>query len=232
MAHDTLQFVPREVWDMEYSSVKAIPSSTREEPAKALVLFADLMGLFAPKRVLDAGCGNGRNAVFLAGRGCNVTAVDFSQEALKETKRRAHFAGVEANVGVLEHFIGDPLPIRPGFFDAALDCYTFCHFLSEQAGRRFWSEVARVVRPKGQILSIVFSLEDEYYAQFLQDAGNGHLVIDPSNKVSKKLYSEAGIKAYFSQMFTYRFFAKFEFLDLVRGEEYRRVVFISVLEVP
>lgn len=39
-------------------------------------------GLLTPGRGLELGCGNGRNAVFLAGRGCTVDAVDFSAEAL------------------------------------------------------------------------------------------------------------------------------------------------------
>ncbi len=230
MPHDTMQFVPREVWDLEYSSVKAIPSSTREEPAKALVLFADLMGLSAPKSVLDAGCGNGRNAVYLAKRGCSVTGVDFSREAIKETRNRAALAGVEKRVTTLEHFIDDPLPLPAETFDAALDCYTFCHFLDDELGEGFWRELTRLLRPGGEVLSIVFSPDDEYYEQFLSpQAQNRMIVFDPSNGVSKRLYTEGQIQRYFNQLFEYRFLARFEFKDVVHGKTYNRVVLISVL---
>src|SRR5260370_25874066 len=104
------QFVSRDVGNREYASIKAIPSSTREQPAKALVLFADLLGFSNGARVLDAGCGNGRNSVFLAQRGCRVTAVDFSEEAVNETKRTPRLAGQERKIDVLDAFIGDPLP--------------------------------------------------------------------------------------------------------------------------
>src|SRR5215468_10681713 len=102
MSSHLQQFVPSDVWNREYSSIRAIPSSTREEPAKALVLFADLMGLAGNIHILDAGSGNGRNAVFLARRGCDVTAVDFSKEALSETKRRAQSAGLNHKIRVVD----------------------------------------------------------------------------------------------------------------------------------
>jgi SAM-dependent methyltransferase len=43
----------------------------------------DLLGDRAPARALDAGCGNGAEAMWLASRGWRVTAVDFSAAALE-----------------------------------------------------------------------------------------------------------------------------------------------------
>src|SRR5690348_7496985 len=40
-------------------------------------------GLLAPGRVLELGCGNGRNAAYLASQGCRVDAVDFSAAAIE-----------------------------------------------------------------------------------------------------------------------------------------------------
>ena len=48
----------------------------------------------APGRTLDLGCGEGRHAIWLAGRGWQVTAVDFSAVAI----RRARSAEPEASV--------------------------------------------------------------------------------------------------------------------------------------
>jgi Tellurite resistance protein TehB len=38
-------------------------------------------GLLSPGRVLELGCGNGRNAVYLSGLGCQVDAVDWQLRA-------------------------------------------------------------------------------------------------------------------------------------------------------
>ena len=44
--------------------------------------------------ILDLGCGDGRNALFLAEKGCSVTCVDFSEEALKRLHYFAELKGL------------------------------------------------------------------------------------------------------------------------------------------
>src|SRR5580692_1364797 len=46
--------------------------------------------------VLDAGCGTGDTAIFLAGRGCKVTGIDFIEEAINRATRKAAERGVQA----------------------------------------------------------------------------------------------------------------------------------------
>jgi SAM-dependent methyltransferase len=55
-------------------------------------------------RVLDAGCGTGDNAVFLAGRGHRVTAVDIAPTAIATARTRGD--GVEWVVGDCAEFSG------------------------------------------------------------------------------------------------------------------------------
>ena len=65
------------IWDREYSEACVIPSSSREAPSHALLLFSELLGFRDMKRALDAGCGNGRNSLYLAQFGVQVEAIDF-----------------------------------------------------------------------------------------------------------------------------------------------------------
>lgn len=51
-------------------------------------LVAEVSGL-ATGTALDAGCGEGRDAIWLASRGWHVTAVDFSPTALRRARERA-----------------------------------------------------------------------------------------------------------------------------------------------
>jgi len=226
------EIVPKELWEEEYTAKLCIPSSSRVDPAKALLLFSEILSLKRPMKVLDAGCGNGRNAIYLAQRGCDVTALDFAKAAIRETGRRVVDSGVIDRVTVVEHFIDDPIPFTDGFFDFGLDAYTFCHFLNREAGRRFWEEMRRVVRPNGHLLSIAFSFEDEYYQRFLKDSPDRLCVCDPSNGIWKRLYSEAELKSLWSSLFEIRYFTRFEFTDVVLGKAYRRSLFASVLRRP
>jgi len=60
-------------WDREYSSTPALFGS---EPAPLLVQNAEVIDLALP--VLDVGCGQGRNTLFLARRGFEIHALDRS----------------------------------------------------------------------------------------------------------------------------------------------------------
>jgi len=59
-----------------------------------------------PGTAIDLGMGEGRNAVFLASNGWQVTGVDFSLEAVKQAKARASAANLPltAVIDDLDHF--------------------------------------------------------------------------------------------------------------------------------
>lgn len=63
-------------------------------PVRALVELFDRPG-FRPQRVLELGCGDGVNAIFMASRGCRVTAVDISPTALTMAREKQREAGVD-----------------------------------------------------------------------------------------------------------------------------------------
>lgn len=52
--------------------------------------------------VLDLACGDGRNAIFLAKEGFEVTGVDFSQEALKRLDKFSEIEEVEVKTQVVD----------------------------------------------------------------------------------------------------------------------------------
>lgn len=66
-------------------------------------------------RALDVGCGTGRDAVFLAKRGWQVTGVDAVEKALDKARRRAAKEGVEVQLvrGDVSDLPG--LGLEPGY---------------------------------------------------------------------------------------------------------------------
>lgn len=52
-------------------------------------------GHITPGRVIDLGCGEGSNAIYLSRKGFEVTGVDFSSTAIKRARANAQAAGVE-----------------------------------------------------------------------------------------------------------------------------------------
>ncbi|WP_045875948.1 class I SAM-dependent methyltransferase [Pseudofrankia sp. DC12] len=75
-------------WDERYADREQLWSG---QPNGALV--AEVAGL-TPGRVLDVGCGEGADAVWLASHGWDVTALEVSGVALERAARHADDAGV------------------------------------------------------------------------------------------------------------------------------------------
>lgn len=65
-----------------------------QRPVRALVELFDRPD-FHPRTVLELGCGDGVNAIFMASRGCKVTAVDISHTALELARAKGRSAGVD-----------------------------------------------------------------------------------------------------------------------------------------
>ncbi|HEX2875322.1 MAG TPA: class I SAM-dependent methyltransferase [Polyangiaceae bacterium] len=84
----------REFWEQLWSKTlreHADKVAQRQPNAQLLAVAADL----APGRALDAGCGHGAETLWLAARGWQVTAVDFSAAALAHARSMAEAAGME-----------------------------------------------------------------------------------------------------------------------------------------
>ncbi|HET7523712.1 MAG TPA: class I SAM-dependent methyltransferase [Acidimicrobiales bacterium] len=81
----------RDDWNARYSGAELL---WKAEPNRFLV--EEIAGL-QPGRALDVACGEGRNAVWLAGRGWRVTGVDFSDVALSKARRLADDRGTSVD---------------------------------------------------------------------------------------------------------------------------------------
>ncbi|HWC26873.1 MAG TPA: methyltransferase domain-containing protein [Solirubrobacteraceae bacterium] len=79
---------PAQAWNQRYESTASLWSRS---PNAALVRFASAL---VPGRALDLGAGEGRNSVWLATRGWQVTALDVSDVALARAAERAAAEGV------------------------------------------------------------------------------------------------------------------------------------------
>jgi SAM-dependent methyltransferase len=103
-----------EDWDRRYSGPDLLWSAT---PNRFLVQEAEDL---APGRALDLACGEGRNALWLAERGWNVTAVDYSGVAIAKARDRAALGGADVDFVCAD--LLDYLPAE-GAFDLVLVLY-------------------------------------------------------------------------------------------------------------
>ena len=112
-------------------------------------------GLLTPGRVLELGCGNGRNATYLAGLGCRVDAVDFSAQAAGWARERAASAGVTVNVQRCSIF---DAAITAGSCDLVYDSGCF-HHLPPHRRKDYVELVHRALKPGGSYGLVCFRPE-------------------------------------------------------------------------
>lgn len=123
-------------------------------------------------RVLDAGCGHGRNLVWLLGQGAEAWGVDREAEAVEATRA----LGARAEVAEV-----DAMPFEDAAFDAVL-CNAVLHFAQDGSHfERMVDELGRVLRPGGLLFArLASSIGLEGRTQPL--GGGRHVLPDGSTR--------------------------------------------------
>jgi cyclopropane fatty-acyl-phospholipid synthase-like methyltransferase len=106
--------------------------------------------------VLDAGCGTGDTALFLAGRGLQVTGIDFLDEPIRRAEQKAAAMGL-----AVIFLVKDALTLADWDqqFDNVIDSGLF-HVFADEDRRRYVAGLAAVLRPGGRLFLICWSDEE------------------------------------------------------------------------
>lgn len=125
------------LWSETYDTVE---NKTRDLDEKAT---QQLLSDVSFSKVLELGCGTGKNTQWLAEKATHVTAVDFSEEMIKKAKEKI----TADNIDFIIADIKQPLP----FSDSSFNLVT-CNLVLEhiQNLQPVFSEVSRVLTDTGK----------------------------------------------------------------------------------
>ncbi len=146
----------RRVWEQVH---QAAPGSI--QPLNEVVEFMQAIqrNLAPGARVLDAGCGRGRNTLYLAQLGFDVWASDWSVTAVSQARRRLAQAGCQAAVQAVDL---TRIPYRAGCFDAVICVHVLpCAHRADLFASL--AELRRVLRPGGWLCLDLLHIEDSEY---------------------------------------------------------------------
>jgi SAM-dependent methyltransferase len=108
----------------------------------------------APGRALDVGCGSGRDAVYLAKRGWQVTAVDSVEKAVASAKQRAVEEGVDVQWVAADVAQLGRLGLKPGY-DLLYD-FGCIHGLADAARQGAVAGLTQLAAPGATLLITAF----------------------------------------------------------------------------
>jgi SAM-dependent methyltransferase len=143
-----------EYWERFYADRSRPVPFFAEKPDESLVGYLD-QGLIRPGRVLDLGCGPGRNARFLAARGFTVDAVDLSPAGIAWAEEQARAAGVDVRFvcGDAFQLVGTELT---GPYELVVDSGCF-HHLPPHRRVSYLALLERVLAPGGHLALSCFA---------------------------------------------------------------------------
>lgn len=190
-------------WKLEYEQ-GGIPSSVRATPSGAVTWAVNVLQRHnMPLRAaLDLGCGKGRNALFMAKQGADVTAIDFVPDAIGALENSASKEGLSRKIRPLLYDVTEPWPIPDASMDFVIDAFCFKHIMPYAAREHYKSELLRVLRTRGHYLISFASIGDGYYGQYVvekrrRDGEEEHLVADPGNGIESMLFTRKRMLTFF-----------------------------------
>jgi SAM-dependent methyltransferase len=137
-------------WDESYRESRPAPWDLGR-PQRAIVRLAERGGFAGT--VLDAGCGSGEHALYLAALGHETLGVDVAPTAIEQAREKAADRGIDASF-----LVADALELGrlERTFDSVLDVGLFHTFDDDERGG-YVESLSRVMRPGAVLQLLCFS---------------------------------------------------------------------------
>jgi SAM-dependent methyltransferase len=178
------------VWDNVYENDT---SFFGDKPSNFALSCYNLIKKNNVKKILEIGCGQGRDCLFFASKGIEVAALDYSNVAINGLLEYAKQKNLPVDACVYD--AKKPLPFDNGSFDAVYSHMFLSMRFSLDELKFILSEVKRVLKDNGFHFFSVRNHNDKFYAK--------------GTKVDDDVYDING--------FQIRFFTRQEIEDLLAG---------------
>jgi SAM-dependent methyltransferase len=150
----------REHWEHTFASK---PTMFGNEPSHPAQVAASLFKAESKLRVLELGGGQGRDSLFFARSGFEVTVIDYSDAGLREIRAKAEAAGVADKIRPLVLDVRSPMPFEAASFDAVYSHMLYCMALTSAQLVALSAEIQRVLVPGGLNVFTVRTKQDAHY---------------------------------------------------------------------
>ncbi|QUN07675.1 class I SAM-dependent methyltransferase [Shewanella yunxiaonensis] len=116
-------------------------------------------------QLLELGAGQGRDTLFFAANGFDVSVLDYSTAGVAAINSKAQQAGLARQISAVCHDVRQPLPLADNSVDACFSHMLFCMALTTAELQQLSREVLRVLRPGGLHIYTVRHTGDADYGK-------------------------------------------------------------------
>lgn len=213
----------RDAWEESYRRLENYVFSPAEEVVRfvsrylrkrtGLSSYVDLLPGIGTARILDAGCGIGRNIVFGRAMGLKLWGIDLSLQATETAKAWLHLSGFGDSAELVVQGDMRELPWGDGYFDHVLSDSAL-DSMSGDIVRAGTAELARVLKPGGL-----------FYCNLISGQQTGLPAEFADDQVVDTTHEKGTIQAYYNldrihELFDFAF--TFEEIALTRRQDVLR----------
>jgi len=159
----------RETWTNVFANN---PNAFGEEPSEAVKKTVDLFKKEGVKTILELGGGAGRDTIFLAKQGFQISVLDFTESSIETINGKAESSGLSQSISAFCHDVRNPLPFEDESFDACYSFGLFCGALLTTELEQLTSEVRRILKPGGLNVYSVRNTNDPRYGSGIHHGGD------------------------------------------------------------
>lgn len=220
-------------WEKEYQNPRFITGHS--EPQKFIFRFLKYLrrevGIeISDWKVLDLGCGSGRNANYLASQGAEVTGIEISDTALKLARAKAKEKNLKIDYRIGD--IGSRFNFPDNYFDLVLDV-TSSNALNESEREMYLSEVERVLQPKGYFFVRALCKDGDNNAKKMLKLFPGKecdTYVMPEIGLVERVFSQADFRDLYSRKFRIIKLIKESSYSIFGKQKYKRNFWIAYLQ--
>lgn len=152
---------------MNYNIYKKDNNSCENKPNNLLQKIYNKID--ASGNFLDLGCGQGRDSLFILGKGFNVTMVDKSEEEIKRIKEYIQKNNLPKNkINLHCQDIGN-YNIKDNKFDI-INAFNSLQFLPKKESLRLIDKIKKSLKNKGYVIISSFTVNDPLYEKTTNDS--------------------------------------------------------------
>lgn len=120
-----------------------------DEPSYPAQKAADIFEQEGKNKILELGCGQGRDTCFFLSKGFHLYSIDYTESGLKTVKEKVGDMGLSDSIVTIKHDVRDPLPFENETFDACYSHMLYCMALTTAELEFLNGEIKRVLKPDG-----------------------------------------------------------------------------------
>ncbi len=139
------------------------PDMFGTEPSDPAQKAAELFKKEGKVKILELGGGQGRDTIFFAQNGFQVTVLDYCESGIETITQKSKDLGVSKSITAACHDVRKPLPFEDETFDACYSHMLYCMALTMAELEILSDEIRRVLRPNGLNIYTVRNTKDPHF---------------------------------------------------------------------